>query len=160
GIRPFRSALRLGPNIPLSLCPRPGTCSSTPKICSLEPWTEKAPAIKGRGAAAPSSRVIPVSLLIEHDGFIHFDERPHDHRLRQSVPLQYPIIDHQHFELCKRCLPKALVSPCPLPGGVGEILHRLLVDRTWLHLIPGMHRGQLFHFLVAQKSGGRLEYER
>ena len=52
----------------------------------------------------------PSSLLIEHDGFIHFDERPLDHRLRQSVPLQYLIIaPHQHFELCERCLPKVLV---------------------------------------------------
>src|SRR5262245_64576606 len=85
----------------------------------------------------------PSSLLIEHDGFIHFDERPLDHRLRQSVPLQYPIIDpHQHFELCERCLPKVLVLPCPPPGGFGEILHRLLVDRTWLHLIPGGGHGR------------------
>src|SRR5262249_17670667 len=51
----------------------------------------------------------PSSLLIEHDGLIHFEERPLDHRLRQSVPLQYLIIDHQHFELCERCLPKGLV---------------------------------------------------
>jgi len=51
----------------------------------------------------------PSSLLIEHDGFIHFDERPLDHRLRQSVPLQYPIERNQHFELCERCLPKVLV---------------------------------------------------
>ena len=52
----------------------------------------------------------PSSLLTEHDCFIHFDEHPLDYRLRQSVPLQYPIIDpHQHFELCERCLPKALV---------------------------------------------------
>ena len=73
-------------------------------------WTEKAPAIDGRGPSAPSSRVIPVSLLIEHDGFIHFDERPLDHWLGQSVPLQYLIIQpHQHFELCERCLPKVLV---------------------------------------------------
>src|SRR5262245_35427275 len=34
---------------------------------------KKAPTIKGRGTAAPSSRVIPVSLLTEHDGSIHFD---------------------------------------------------------------------------------------
>src|SRR5262249_9657560 len=68
--------------------------------------TEKAPAIEGRGAAAPPSRVIPT----EHDGLIHFEERPLDHRLRQSVPLQYPIIEpHQRFELCERCLPKVLV---------------------------------------------------
>ena len=52
----------------------------------------------------------PSSLLIEHDGFIHFEERPLDRRLRQSVPLQYLIIQsHQHFELCERCLPKVLV---------------------------------------------------
>ncbi len=52
----------------------------------------------------------PSSLLIEHDGLIHFDERPLDRRLRQSVPLQYLIIEpHQHFELCERCLPKVLV---------------------------------------------------
>src|SRR5262245_12343726 len=56
--------------------------------------------------SAPPSRVIPTA----HDCFIHFDERPLDYRLRQSVPLQYLIIErHQHFELCKRCLPKALV---------------------------------------------------
>src|SRR5262245_58100352 len=81
----------------------------------LSPWTEKAPAIDGQGTAAPPSRVIPVSLLTEHDSFIHFDERPLGHRLRQSVPLQYPIIDpHQHFELCERCLPKSvgLALPC------------------------------------------------
>src|SRR5215472_14876998 len=72
-------------------------------------WTEKAPAIDGRGPSAPSSRVIPVSLLIEHYGFIHFDERPLDYRLRQSVPLQCLIIEpHQHFELSERCLPKSL----------------------------------------------------
>jgi hypothetical protein len=42
----------------------------------------------------------PSSLLIEHDGLIHFEERPLDRRLRQSVPLQYLIIEpHQHFEL-------------------------------------------------------------
>src|SRR6516164_8291557 len=71
---------------------------------------KKAPAIDGQGPSAPPSRVIPVSLLIEHDGFIHFDERLLDHRLRQSVPLQYLIIErHQHFELCERCLPKVLV---------------------------------------------------
>src|SRR5262249_2713536 len=29
--------------------------------------------------------------------------------------------------------------PSQLPGGFGEILDRLLVDRTWLHLISGMH---------------------
>ena len=52
----------------------------------------------------------PSSLLIEYDGLIRFEERPLDHRLRQSVPLQYPIIEpHQHFELCERCLPKLLV---------------------------------------------------
>src|SRR5215472_2722469 len=74
------------------------------------PMDGKAPAIDGQGTAAPPSRVIPVSLLTEHDSFIHFDERPLGHRLRQSVPLQYPIIDpHQHFELCERCLPKVLV---------------------------------------------------
>ena len=50
------------------------------------------------------------SLLIEHDALIHLDERPLDRRLRQSVPLQYPIIQsHEHFELCERCLPKVLV---------------------------------------------------
>src|SRR5262249_8889594 len=52
----------------------------------------------------------PSSLLTEHDGFIHFDERLLDHRLRQPVVLQYLIIErHQHFELCERCLPKVLV---------------------------------------------------
>jgi hypothetical protein len=52
----------------------------------------------------------PSSLLTEHDGLIHFDERPLDHRLRQSVPLQYLIIErHQHCELGERCLPKVLV---------------------------------------------------
>jgi hypothetical protein len=52
----------------------------------------------------------PSSLLIEHDGFIHFDERPLDHRLRQPIPLQYLIIErHQHFELSERYLPKVLV---------------------------------------------------
>jgi hypothetical protein len=45
----------------------------------------------------------PSSLLIEHDGFIHFDQRPLDHRFWQSVPLQYLIIErHQHFELGSR----------------------------------------------------------
>jgi hypothetical protein len=63
-----------------------------------------------RLGAAPPSRVISVSLLIEHDGLIRFEERPVDHRLRQSVPLQCLIIErHQHFELCERCLPKVLV---------------------------------------------------
>jgi hypothetical protein len=28
----------------------------------------------------------PSSLLIEHDGLMHFEERPLDRRLRQSVP--------------------------------------------------------------------------
>jgi hypothetical protein len=52
----------------------------------------------------------PSSLLIEHDGLIHFDECPLDHRLRQSVPLQYLIIErHEHFELGERCLPEVLV---------------------------------------------------
>jgi hypothetical protein len=52
----------------------------------------------------------PSSLLIEHDGLIHFEERPLDHRLGQSVPLQYLFIEpHQHLELCERCLPKVLV---------------------------------------------------
>src|SRR5262245_23739290 len=92
----------------------------------------------------------PSSLLIEQDGLICFEERPLDYWLRQSVPLQCLTIEpHQHFELCERCLPKVLVLPCQLLGGFGEILHRLLVDRTWLHLIPGTHRGQPFHFLVA-----------
>jgi hypothetical protein len=36
-IRPFRSALRVGPNAPLSLNPRPRTCSSAPKICLSKP---------------------------------------------------------------------------------------------------------------------------
>jgi hypothetical protein len=72
----------------------------------------------GGAAAWPvAARVLPIvvlgklsSLLIEHDGLIHFHERPLDHRLRQSVPLQYLIIEpHQHFELCERCLPKVLV---------------------------------------------------
>jgi hypothetical protein len=50
------------------------------------------------------------SLLIEHDGLIRFEERPLDHRLRQSVPLQCLIIEpHHHFELSERCLPKVLV---------------------------------------------------
>jgi hypothetical protein len=52
----------------------------------------------------------PSSLLIEHDGLIRFEERPLDHRLRQSVPLQCLIIEpHHHFELSERCLPKVLV---------------------------------------------------
>jgi len=60
--------------------------------------------------AAPPSRVIPVSLLTEHDGLIRFEERPIDHRLGQSVPLQYLIIEpDQNFELCERCVPKVLV---------------------------------------------------
>ena len=43
----------------------------------------------------------PSSLLIEHDGLIHFLERPLDYRLRQTVPPQCLIIQpHQHFELC------------------------------------------------------------
>jgi hypothetical protein len=37
------------------------------------------------------------SLLIEHDGLIHFHERPLDHRLRQSVSLQYLIIAMGHY---------------------------------------------------------------
>jgi hypothetical protein len=76
----------------------------------------------GYGSGAEYSPVIPIvvlhkpsSLLIEHDGLICFDERPFDHRLRQSVPLQYPIIEpHQHFELCERCLPKVLAAFAPL----------------------------------------------
>src|SRR5262245_48112978 len=60
-------------------------------------------------ARAPSLSFMLVRfLLIAHDGLIHFLERPLDHRFRQSVPLQYLIIDHQHFELCERCLPKVL----------------------------------------------------
>jgi hypothetical protein len=52
----------------------------------------------------------PSSLLIEHDGLIRFEERPLDHRLRQSVPLQCLIIEpHHYFELSERCLPKVLV---------------------------------------------------
>src|SRR5215471_5741490 len=72
--------------------------------------TKRPQPLTGQGPSAPPSRVIRVSLLIEHDGLIHFDERPLDHRLRQSVPLQYLIIKpHQHFELCERRLPKVLV---------------------------------------------------
>ena len=53
-----------------------------------------APAVDSQGTAASQSRVIP----IEHDGFIRFDERPLDYRQRQSVPLQYLIIErHQYF---------------------------------------------------------------
>src|SRR5215831_19715663 len=52
------------------------------------PRPKIAPAVDDRGTAAPPSRVIPVSLLTEHDSFIHFDERPLHHRLPQSVPLQ------------------------------------------------------------------------
>src|SRR6516165_7239252 len=36
---------------------------------------KKAPAIDGQGPSAPPSRVIPVSLLIEHDGLIHLAAR-------------------------------------------------------------------------------------
>ena len=63
-----------------------------------------------RLGAAPPSRVISVSLLIEHDGLIRFEERPVDHLLRQPVPFQCLIIErHQHCELGERCLPKVLV---------------------------------------------------
>jgi len=51
------------------------------------------PAVDGQGTAAPQSRVIP----IERDGFIRFDERPLDYRQRQSVPLQYLIIEHHQY---------------------------------------------------------------
>jgi hypothetical protein len=44
------------------------------------------------GSSASWSLEKPSSLLIEHDGLIHFEERPLDRRLRQSVPLQYLII--------------------------------------------------------------------
>jgi hypothetical protein len=61
--------------------------------------------------------VIPVSLLIEHDGLIRFEERPVDHSRGQSVPLQYLIIEpHQRFELCERCLPKELGLALPAAG--------------------------------------------
>src|SRR5262249_14703996 len=84
-----------------------GACSSAPKICSLKPRTQK-----GLSQVGPS-RVIPVSLLTEHNGLIHFEEDLLDYRLRQSVPLQCLIIEclecHQHFELSERCLPKVLV---------------------------------------------------
>jgi len=60
----------------------------------------------------------PSSLLTEHDGLIHFEERPLDHRFRQSVPLQYPIIEpHQHFELCERCLVHLGQVLAPLRNG-------------------------------------------
>jgi hypothetical protein len=54
--------------------------------------TKRPQPLTGQGAAAPPSSVIPVSLLIEHDGFIHFDERLLDHRLRQSARLQGPAL--------------------------------------------------------------------
>ena len=102
--------------------------------------TKRPQPLTARARQHRQSRVIPVSLLTEHDGLIHFDEHLLDHRLRQSVPLQCLIIEclerHQHFELGERCLPKVLVSPRQPPGGFGEVLHRLLVNRTWLHLIP------------------------
>src|SRR5215472_5254801 len=70
-----------------------------PSPISSSPWPGPESAIQMYCATKPSS------LLIEHDGFIHFDQRPLDHRLRQSVPLQYLIIErHQHFELGERCL--------------------------------------------------------
>jgi len=41
----------------------------------------------------------------------------------------------------------------PAPGGFGEVLHRLLVDRTWLRLIPGMHRGSKVHPPETTRNG-------
>src|SRR6516225_3364257 len=97
------------PLIVLCRFPGPALYFTLRRLSKKCRW-KKAPAIDGQGPSAPPSRVIPVSLLIEHDCFIHFDERLLDHRLRQSVPLQYLIIErHQHFELCERCLPKVLV---------------------------------------------------
>jgi len=40
-------------------------------------------------------------------------------------------ISNSANDACRKCW-----SNQP-PGGFGEILHRLLVDRTWLHSIPG-----------------------
>jgi hypothetical protein len=61
----------------------------------------------------------PSSLLIEHDGLIRFEERPLDRRLRQSVPLQYLIIEpHQHFELCA-----AEIKFQPVPPRAIKLIH-------------------------------------
>src|SRR5262249_26244721 len=111
--QPGPLAERIGNVEPSPRCLRPYVRSNA-SLVALPPFVhrchKKPLPLTGRGAAAPPSRVIPVSLLIEHDGLIHFDERPLDHRLRQSVPLQYLIIKpHQHFELCERRLPKVLV---------------------------------------------------
>ena len=66
----------------------PGKLSDHQLILTFVPWPKSWSLEK------------PSSLLIEHDGLIHFEERPLDRRLRQSVPLQYLIIErHQHFEL-------------------------------------------------------------
>src|SRR6516162_3492660 len=99
-----------------------GICYFAPNICSSLLIKITASAVRAgahrnaislnqlASATRPASRVIPVSLLIGRDGLIHFEERPLDHRLGQSVPLQYLIIEpHQHFERCERCLPKVLV---------------------------------------------------
>src|SRR6516225_3588571 len=67
---------------------------------------------------------------------------PYRFNTSSSSPIS---ISNSANDACRKCW----FCPCQPPGGFGEILHRLLVDRTWLHLIPGMHRGQLFHFLVA-----------
>ena len=88
--------------------------SAIPQILPVD-WRHKKMELAAARLAPgpPPSRVIPVSLLTEHDGLIHFEEHPLDHRLRQSVPLQCLIIEcierHQHFELGERCLPKVLV---------------------------------------------------
>src|SRR5262249_30688381 len=37
-VRPSPLCIALGPNSSGSLCPRPGFCSSPPKICSSKPW--------------------------------------------------------------------------------------------------------------------------
>src|SRR5262245_46003662 len=59
-------------------------------------------------AIRPASRVIPVSLLIEHDGLIHFEERPLDHRLGQSVRFNTsssnPVsISNSANDACRKC---------------------------------------------------------
>src|SRR5262249_35428895 len=52
-------------------------------------------------------------------------------RLLQLIGAQCLIIQlHQHFELCNDACRKCWFS---LASGFGEILHRFLVDRTWLH---------------------------
>jgi len=87
-------------------------------LCTKAPMVRIPNELSLTSTCCPSGRSLvvlekPSSLLIAHDGLIHFDEHPLDHRLRQPVPLQCLIIEclerHQHFELCERCLPKVLV---------------------------------------------------